>query len=501
VIIPVGPWLPDLPDLGNPGSTVATNVIPASPKDYGPCPSLVNVIATALNARVQGAATYEDDANLAYVLAGTVSKLYILIGGASSFADVSGQVFVTDPAQFWNFAQYQNRVMATNFQAPIQSYVLGASSTFAQLSAGAPQARYMDMVKVFLMAANTYDPVGLGLPQRVWWSAAGDPTTWPTPGSNAAQQVQSSYVDLVGDMGAITGVVGNIGNADAAIFFQRGVWTAQYAGPPTVFNFTPAEGAKGCAAPASIVRYGAVVYYLGVDGFYMFDGANSSPIGVNKVDNWFFRNASSGYQSQMNGAANIAGKCIIWSFPTSSAPAGQNDACLIYHTVFGNWSLAFLPFDTVIRTLTLGAGLDSLGTLFGYTNIDTMPVSLDSSLFFGGSLQFGGFDTSHKFGSLQGVPLAATVTTTEAQPTPGRRSFLRSVRPLIDGAPSSVALLGRNREFDLPVQMALAAPNAMGECPMRADARFMRFQINTAAGQVFNHIHGVDVDAVASGWR
>jgi hypothetical protein len=268
-----------------------------------------------------------------------------------------------------------------------------------------------------------------------------------------------------------------------------------------VFNFTPAEGAKGSAAPASIVRYGAVVYYLGVDGFYMFDGANSVPIGVNKVDNWFFRNAGSGYQSQMNGAADVAGKCIIWSFPTTSAPAGQNDACLIYHTVFGNWTLAYVGFDTVMRTLTLGCSLDALGTIFGYTNIDTMPVSLDSSLFFGGSLKFGGFDTTHKFGSLDGAPLAATVTTTEAQPTQGRRSFLRSVRPMIDGTPSSVALLGRNREFDLPVQIANAVPNAMGECPMRGNSRFMRFQINTAAGQNFTHIHGVDVDAAPADWR
>jgi hypothetical protein len=51
--IPIGPWSPDLPDLENPGSLEALNVIPAA-KSYRPLPSFASV-SNALTARAQGA--------------------------------------------------------------------------------------------------------------------------------------------------------------------------------------------------------------------------------------------------------------------------------------------------------------------------------------------------------------------------------------------------------------------------------------------------------------
>ncbi len=47
-------WMPDLPAHRNPGSTVATNVIPRTSKSYGPMPGL-SVYSNALTNRCLGA--------------------------------------------------------------------------------------------------------------------------------------------------------------------------------------------------------------------------------------------------------------------------------------------------------------------------------------------------------------------------------------------------------------------------------------------------------------
>ena len=46
--------------------------------------------------------------------------------------------------------------------------------------------------------------------------------------------------------------------------------------------------------------------------------------------------------------------------------------------------------DVVGTIATLGETLESLGSSLGYTDIDTMPASLDSRLFIGGKFLFSG---------------------------------------------------------------------------------------------------------------
>jgi hypothetical protein len=129
------------------------------------------------------------------------------------------------------------------------------------------------------VVGNTTDGTFGPQPQRVWWPAIDDPTNWPTPGTSAAAAVQSDYQDLVGDAGWVQGIVGNLGTADGAVFQERAVIRMQYVGPPAIFAFSTAEGVRGTPAPGSLVQVGNLVYYLGEDGFYVFDGSQSMPIG------------------------------------------------------------------------------------------------------------------------------------------------------------------------------------------------------------------------------
>lgn len=190
--IAFGEWLPDLPALGNPGATVAKNVIPLTKRSYGPFPSAVDY-SDALDAFARGAHTARDSSGNVSNFAGDKTKLYK--SSNTAWADVSkaATTYATADAGWWEFEQFGNIVLATNFANAIQAFTLGTSTDFGDLAAAAPQARTMAVIKDFLMVGNTIDGTDGDQPSRVWWPAINDIDNWPTPGSSSAAQVQSDF--------------------------------------------------------------------------------------------------------------------------------------------------------------------------------------------------------------------------------------------------------------------------------------------------------------------
>lgn len=504
MILPAAEWMPDAPSLSNPGINTARNVIPRSPTSYGPFSGLSAFSTTALGGPCLGAIGAQDSSGATYVFAGTADKLAKLAGGSTAWDDVSDAGGYSAAAgERWRFTQFKNTIVATDYSDDVQAFVLGSGATaFSQLSAGAPRARYAAVIKSFLMLGNTSDPVGGTLPERVWWSAENDPTNWPTPGSAAAQQVMSDYNDIVGPQGAITGIVSNLANADGAIFFARGIYRVVWAGPPSVFNFLPAEGVRGTRSPDSIVQIGGgMVPYLGDDGFYSFDGAFSQPIGLNKVDKWFFANVNQGYLENIIGASDATGKVAMWLFPSSGNGTGIPDMAIMWHWGLNRWSVADLPAQWVFRMLSFGTALDTLPSL-GYTTIESVPFSLDSRVWQGGQLLLGAIDTSGKLAYFNGSNLAAQIGTTELQPAPLLRAWINSSRPLVDGSTRATVSLGIRARLGDSVSWGLdVAQTALGECPQRADARYAQALVKVPAGEAWTHAEGVEIEAAQGGVR
>ena len=133
---------------------------------------------------------------------------------------------------------------------------------------------------------------------------------------------------------SVTGLVSNLGGADGAVFFERGVQRMIYQGPPAIFGFYPAEGVRGCNASNSIVQVGPVVYYLGEDGFYVFDGTSSQPIGAQRVDKWFFGNVDQTHIDKVIGAVDAINKIVFWVYPSIGSTDGVCDQVLLY-----NWAI------------------------------------------------------------------------------------------------------------------------------------------------------------------
>lgn len=520
-------WSPDSPDFENPGAPTATNVVPRTPTSFGPVPSMSKLPFGSLGAQCIGSAAYLDNNGNVFIFAGDVSDLYVLTTALSTFTNVSQSagMYHGTIGQAWNFEYFNGVVIATNGVDNPQAYTIGTSTTFNDLALSiCPRGKYVATIKNFLVFADTSDNIVAGplfyylaptyfaktyFPlkyfdvysstyevnhQRIWWSPLNNPfDPWPQPGSVAAITVQSSYNDIFGPQGWCQGLVGNLGNADGAVFFEHAVYRMIYAGPPDFFDLLPAQGVKGCPAPQSIVHLGAAAYYLGEDGFYGFDGMNAQPIGANLVDKWFYANVNPTFLNQTIGAVDPLNKLIYWAFCTLGAQQPLPDAILVFNWQLNAWSLIEVEVEYLVRMLTLGYTLDQLWTILHYF-IDSLPYPLWSKVWTKGSLTLGAFDTTHTLNVFNGPNMVATVDTPEKQPFEGQRGFLTGARPLIDGGLPSIAIGKRDRMVDPVTYGKPVKINSIGTCPQYTTGRYLRAQITTRLGDSWTNIIGVELE-------
>ncbi len=502
ITIPLAEYLPDLPDYPAQGSSNIRNCYPRTLQSYGAIPAPMPFYGPLLK-RCQGGAGFHDRDAENFIFAGDANDLYVMKAGLTTWqnASKSSGIYSVDPEEQWQFAYFNGEVLAVNFNTTPQVFTLPSSSTFTDLSGDAPRAHFISVVKnAFVVLANTLDTTNGHMPQRVWWSGAGNARSWPLPGTNEAAAVQSGATDLLGPGGDISGFASNLISADAIVVQELAVRRMQYAGPPDIFTFLPIENARGSPAPYSIVVNGGVAYYWGQDGIDACDGGSSVPIGANKVDKTVFAGLDQAHLKRVVGVADPFLKTIWWAYPS---PGAQNpDRLLAYNYTLDRFTISDVTCETLIRFLSLGVTLDELFTIFGYT-LDTVPAPLDSSIWLGGRPQFGLFDTDHKLNYLSGTPLTATIETSELQAAPGRRALITSARPLVDGTNTiaTVSIGHRERLQEAPTYGPNSSVNKLGACPQRASGRYIRAKTIIPASNTWVDFAGVDVDVVNQGKR
>lgn len=516
-LLPFGEWLPDGPAFGNPGTVTALNVVPRTAKAYGPMLGPVPY-TPALPARVCGSYGYRNAAGTVFNFAATQSHIYLQQTGATTFVDISGPgaPYNTEPPPdgAWQFTSFGRRIIATNYDDPIQTYVAGVDSAFSELSAAAPRARYACVIKDFLMVGNVVDPIDGPIMHRLSWPAIGDPTYWPTPGSDAAIEVQSDYQDLVQtDLGGITQVVGgHLSAADGCVLMERGIYRIQYVGSPNIFDFAVAEGAAGSDSPLSVVlrrlvdnsgTAHAVLYYLGSDGFYAFDGSSSASIGGQKFDRWFFSDLDVNYLQAVQGTYDPTRKLVFW-FYNGLGHSGLYNRAVVFNWELSRGALIDLSATPVewaepVTYSTAGYNLDQMDPL---GNLEQLGYSFDSRVWTKGNPLLGWFDGNHVQNFTTGPALAPIIETTEAQLFPDRRARIISARPLHDAqVPASVAVGSREMTRQAVVYQGAVPENILGNCPQRTTGRYNRFRFTLPAASGFQFIQGVDVQARPEGIR
>ncbi len=482
-MIEFGEWLPDLPALENQGATVAHNVIPHG-KSYKQLSGLA-VYSGALSARCQGAASGRDNAGNVFLFAGDASKLYNISG--VTWGDVSKVGGYSCPADsVWTFAQWGNKMLAAQVGDKIQSFTMGTSTLFADLAATAPQARYIAVVRDFVVAANTYDATDGSVPFRVRWPAIGDPTDW-----TVSSATQADYQDLNSSHGWVNGIVGG---EYGIIFQERAVTRMTYVGSPAVFQFDEIEAGYGTNAPGSICKIGTLIAYLGEDGFYIFDGTSSSPISHNKVSKTFYSDLDQAQMHRITSVVDPLNQVIFWAYPGSGNSNGTPNKLIMFNysaNATKRWTWADIDTEIIARlAIPAGYTLDSLDSVS--TSLDLLEFPLDSRAWIDNTISLSAFNTAHKLCFFNGTALNATIETGEAEVVPGKRARLSLVKPLIDGGSTVTMQLGSRNVLTESVTWGTeTAPNSTGNVEVRSNARYHRARVKVSGG--FTHAQGVDV--------
>ncbi len=489
-LIPFGEWLPDQADLVNPGSDIIRNVRSVDGK-YVPFQDLQE-LSDSITAICKGAYSFTSSDGVVQTFAGTDNDLFQL-SGSTTWTNVSSSTGAYNVPNdgAWVFKNYGDIIIAINNVDNIQEFTVGGSTTFADLSTTAPVAKSADVVNNFYAVVNTSDSSDGRVPNRVRWSPLDNPKGNWTPDPVTS----SDFQNLEGDGGANQAIVGS--QNYAVIVQERNIWRMEFVGLPTVFNFILVERNRGTIAPYSVVGQGPFVYYLGEDGFYVFNGSQSIPIGANKVNDFFFTEVDNENLFRIKAAVDPINNLVIWVYPDSNATLGNPNRAIIYNWIDDRWTDAIIDVDCVFTGLSAGFTLDELDSVT--TNLDGLGFSLDSGVWAGGNTFLAGFSTNNKLSSFGGPNLEATLDTKEASLSQGR-SFISSVLPIVDSSSATISVGTRNLQSDPIVFTSPASLNTKtGEASLRIDARYMRGRVVVPAGSSWNEAVGLQVRSVFSG--
>jgi len=500
-VIPFGDWLPDLVPFGNPGATVADNVVPLTAQTYGTCPAFTPISSTPFNGPPFGAFSAVDPAGNPAMYVGTADKLYMSTAASyPGWDDVSSGPYTMAANGYWSFTEADGFVYTTNGTDPIQRMATGAAGDFAPLGEDAPIANVIAAVHPgFLMCGHINDPTVGFQPQGVRWSALGDFTSFPPIGSTEAISAQSDWQKIVGPHGHVQAIATNIASANATIFFEQAVYRMVYTGDAKIFDIAPVEKMRGTPAARSVVQLGQIVYFLGHDGFYAYNGTEAVPIGVDRVNHFFFDDCDPQALAQVRGTIDPTRGVVFWLYHSGGAPTRNR---ILMYNIHNNRFTRITGFtgDELFLGRSIGVTLDNIDAL-GF-NIDTLPYSLDSAFLVGGRIVLGGVDVNNRYGSFTGPSYEGQVETAEQQFTPGRRSRIQSVRPLMNSAAASAQIGSRNTSIDTVHYSALTAMNNVGICPVNQDGRYQRVRMTIPAGlPIRQHLTGVEVEFQTGGQR
>jgi hypothetical protein len=408
------------------------------------------------------------------LFAGGPTKLFQFDPNTLDLANVSKTGDYTGVLS-WNFTQFGKVLIAANGNNTLQSWTIGVSTKWDDLSADAPSARFVTVVRDFVSAAN--DSAN---PNRVYWSDINDETNW-TSGTTS----QADFQDIP-DGGAIQGITGG---EFGLILLERAIYRMSYIGSPLFFQFDAISRTLGCYEPNSIVQQGGRTFFLSDDGFYVCDGQNITPISAEKVSRWFFDDVEEGLLDKMSAAVDPERNVVVWCYPNSNA----TQTILAYNWQTNRWSYAITTANFVANASTIGTTLEQLNI---YGGLEDVPASLDSRLWQGGKPLFAGTRNT-KVVLFSGPPLPAEIQTGDVEE--GMQSIMKLALPQIDDGSASVAVASRFRLDDSVVFGPAIPATSENRVSLRSVGRYHRLSIKPSGN--WTTMMAVDIEAQPVGGR
>ena len=465
-----GEWLPDQPGVTG-ALTDAVNCYPVT-NGYAP---------------ILDEADYSDDADadlltcFAGKTAGTVSlfggsqtNLYKFTPGTRAMSPLTTTGY--SGVEYWDAVQYGDKMIMANGQDKLQQYTLNSSTYATDLAAAAPEAKYVTVVKDFVVAANVVNEEN-----KVYWSDINDETDWT---SGLASQSDSQVIP---DGGDITGLAGG---EFGLVFLERAIYRMTYAGSPYFFQFDAINRTLGCISAGSIINFAGMTYFLADDGFYVCDGQTTRGIGTEKIDRWFFANANlTDIKLKMSSAVDTEKRLIVWLFPAQN---GDN-LLLIYNISLNKWSYAETTADSVSFALTPSVTLEGLDAFSA--SIDSLGISLDDRQWVGGLLLLSATRGPNII-TFSGAYKQAALTSGDIDIG---NSVITLARPIVDNGSGSVQVASRELLSNAITFGDASVANSEGRCGLRSAGRYHRVKTNPSGN--WNTAVGVEIDIETQGSR
>jgi hypothetical protein len=418
----------------------------------------------------------------------TVTKLTVdTFTVTTTSATTSGNVTISPTSTGYNtgstdrfrFTLFGNQIIGTNFSSRLQVYSADGSSSFKNLSDSAPIAKFITVVRDFVVCAHL-DESGTTRPYRVRWSAINDETDWV---ENV--NTQSDYQDIP-DGGHITGIRGG---EFGIILMEKSISRMSYAGTPFIFQFDNISRGKGCIASGSVCQYQGLTFFLSDDGFYVCDGQKVTPIGAEKVDRFFFNDANLDFTT-MSAAADPIRKLIMWNYLSTDGTR----KLIVYNFTIGKWSYMETTADYISDASTASVTLEQLDSVSA--SIDALAVSMDSGLYAGGKYFLGGTDGTRVI-TFTGANKSAVLETGDID---AGRSIVMLARPLVDNGSASVSVASRTLLTQSLSFGSASAADTDNRVSLRSSGKYHRLRMQPT-GDNWKTAMGMDVDVVQQGIR
>jgi hypothetical protein len=488
VLLSFGEWRPDVAGLDSQFVAKARNVYPGA-NSYKPIPTFRRFSQSLWLPHDCRGLTYARSSTGGWVLfAGSASDLFKYESGAwTNVTRSSGGDYAVPAGQYWDFRQFGTRLIACNSVDAKQVIDVDSGTEFEALAGSPPDSHLVAIVRDHVVA------VGLSTElNKIHWSGTNDSEEWTVGTANSDTQAFP-------DGGAVMGLF-EIGGDASIVLQETCIQRMTYLpGNSLTFRFDKIEDEKGAVSRYGAICVKGVVFFLSDDGFYSVGAEGLSPIGAQKVNNWFLSVANPVRLGEVLAIFDPTAPRVVWAFHSNDAGA-DFDRLIIHDWSLNRWSYAEITAQFWASVASPGITLEDLDA---YGSIEDVPLSLDSGVWQGSRPLLGGLDAARRLAFLNGdTNFAATLETVEIHPIPGRRAYVNQAYPLIDGAENLTIRAGVRERLQNDVSYTAASSlNVTGACPMRASGRLHRYEVTIPEGETWTHAQGVVITPLDDGAR
>jgi hypothetical protein len=239
------------------------------------------------------------------------------------------------PLREWSLDLWGTDVMAVPSQGPLMYWSTSANITSrATIVTAAPSVNLIVRLASearHVLLYGTHDVSGSYNPLLIRWCSQEDFTDWTPSATNTAGDYP------LPSRGSEIRAVNRV-NDKTAILTDNDLFIQSYIGGNDVFGFTAAGERCGVISRNAAVEYGGVLYWMSGNGqFYKYDGRlQSLPCTVLR---YIYDNLDTAYTSKIYAGTNSTFDEIIWFYPTTESPDGENNRYVIYNTREDHWSI------------------------------------------------------------------------------------------------------------------------------------------------------------------